>query len=231
MGFNLEKLKKKIFNTTNASIYKPKSSFSQDGEDMILASFFEDHRHNYTGYYVDVGAHDPYRFSNTQFFYEKGWRGINIEPTPTLIDAFRKHRKQDINLNIGVANEQSFMTFYCFDEPALNSFSKSLSDDRDKNTSYSITNELSIPVDKLSHILDLNLPPGQKIDFLSIDVEGLDMEVLKSNDWTRYRPDYILVEDIIPFSQITSSDVYQYLIEQNYSLVAKTTRTLFFKVV
>jgi hypothetical protein len=91
-------------------------SYSQDGEDRVLQSFFET-RNKYKGFYVDIGAHHPYRFSNTAIFYAKGWSGINIEPTPTLIQAFYKYRKRDINLNIGIAEQNGKITFLCLANP------------------------------------------------------------------------------------------------------------------
>jgi hypothetical protein len=75
-------------------------SYSQDGEDMVLKVFFYENKRKYEGFYIDVGAHHPFRFSNTAFFYQKGWRGINIEPTPDLIKKFKRYRKRDINLNV-----------------------------------------------------------------------------------------------------------------------------------
>jgi len=79
-------------------------------------------------------------------------------------------------------------------------------------------------------VLDKYLPAGQKIDFLTIDVEGLDLMVLKSNNWAKYKPSYILVEDRIDFKNLAESGVFNFLEKQGYKLVAKTLRTLFFKL-
>src|SRR4030042_4646353 len=68
-----------------------KSHYSQDGEDIVLASFYEE-KPGYKGFYVDVGALNPLRFSNTQYFYEKGWRGINIDATPGSMKEFNEIR-------------------------------------------------------------------------------------------------------------------------------------------
>jgi len=197
---------------------------------MVLRSLFEGQK-NYKGFFVDVGAHHPYRFSNTLHFYQKGWRGINIEPTPGAIKAFNTFRSKDINLNIGISDHQGKLTFYCFNEPALNGFSKELSEERN-NTSkkYKIIKEVDVETYPLSDILDKYVPAGQKIDFLTIDVEGLDLMVLQSNNWDKYKPSYILVEDKIDFTNLSDSEVYRYLDERGYKMVAKTLRTLFFKL-
>jgi FkbM family methyltransferase len=222
-------LKKTILKYFPINRYLSLKSYSQEGEDMVLRSFFEG-QENYKGFFVDVGAHHPYRFSNTLHFYQKGWRGINIEPTPGAIKAFNRFRSKDINLNIGISDRKDKLTFYCFNEPALNGFSKELSEERNRTKNYHIIKELGVETYPLAEILDKHLPQGQKIDFLTIDVEGLDLQVLKSNNWGKYKPSYILVEDKIDFTNLSDSEVYRYLEERGYKMVAKTQRTLFFKL-
>lgn len=196
---------------------------------MILRSFYE-RKKNYKGFFIDVGAHHPYRFSNTMYFYKRGWKGINIEPTPTVIKLFRLFRKRDITLNAGISETHQKLKFYCFNEPALNGFSKEISEERDQSGSYKIVQTLDIETFPLSEVLDKYLPPGQKIDFLTIDVEGLDLQVLRSNNWEKYKPNFILVEDQIDFENLSGSEVYLLLLEKNYELAAKTSRTLFFRL-
>src|SRR5690349_18351333 len=75
-------------------------SYSQEGEDMVLRRVFEHKAH---GFYVDVGAHHPMRFSNTYFFYRRGWRGINIDARPGSKREFDRARPRDINVECGVA--------------------------------------------------------------------------------------------------------------------------------
>ena len=208
--------------------FKSYRSYSQDGEDMILKSFYET-RKNYKGFYVDVGAHHPVRYSNTYFFYNKGWRGINIEPTPTAITPFKILRSRDINLNVGVATKHENLTFFCFNEPALNTFSEESALLAEKKEKYKVIKKVQVDVLPLRDILSKYLPEGIKIDFLTVDVEGLDFDVLKSNDWDRFSPEYLLVEGHIDFDQIFDYDIYQFLKEKQYKLVAKTFRTLIFK--
>lgn len=203
-------------------------SYSQDGEDMILKSFYENRKH-YKGFYVDVGAHHPVRYSNTYFFYRKGWRGINIEPTPTAITPFKILRSGDINLNIGVGSKKDSLTFYCFNEPALNTFSEEVALAADKKKKYKIIQEVKVEVLPLKDILEQYVPAGVKIDFLTVDVEGLDFEVLKSNNWDKFSPEYLMVEGHIDFEDLFEYDIYQFLKSKGYKLVAKTFRTLIFK--
>ena len=97
----------------------------QEGEDVLLARFFD---YKKEGFYVDVGAHHPKRFSNTFFLYKLGWRGINIEPNHDVKKIFDEIRSGDINVEMAIANNESEKTFYMFQETALNTFSQSLAE-------------------------------------------------------------------------------------------------------
>ncbi len=209
--------------------FRHKKSYSQDGEDVVLSSFF-DQKKKYKGFFVDVGAHHPVRFSNTWMLYRKGWRGINIDPTPGCMKPFRWLRSRDINLELGVGSTPGLLTFYCFDEPALNTFNKKVADDRNTGNPYRIIQTIDVPIKTLAQILQENLPQGQHIDFFSIDVEGLDLDVLRSNDWNLYQPQYLLVEDTkFTIQQPSDSEIHQYLNQIGYSIIAVLQRTLIYK--
>ena len=203
-------------------------SYSQEGEDMILRRLFEKQE---LGFYVDVGAHHPKRFSNTYFFYKNGWRGINIDAMPGSMVAFHKFRPRDINIEKPISDKKQILTYYAFNEPALNGFSKELSEKRDDLavTGYFIKFTRDIETTTLEDILDSNLPQNQIIDFLSIDVEGLDFMVLKSNNFEKYKPRVILVEILeSSLSQIYNSEIARYLKLYNYSIYAKSINTVIF---
>jgi FkbM family methyltransferase len=201
--------------------------YSQEGEDVALCRLLEGKR---TGYYVDVGAHHPRRFSNTYYFYRLGWSGINIEPNPESIEAFRKERPRDINLHIGIADDTTELSYFYFDEPALNTFDESLARSRLSSTHYKHIKTGSISVAPLARVLEKHLPPGQAIDFLTVDVEGLDLSVLKSNDWTRFRPRYVVAEAIdLPVSEALGCDLSLFLKSQEYDLVSKLHNSLIFR--
>jgi len=200
-------------------------SYSQYGEDMVLKAFIEmEYPKNYKGFYIDIGAHHPFRFSNTAYFYKKRWRGINVEPTPTLIKKFHSLRKRDININAAVGISDEPLMFYFFNEPALNSFDRELALSSE-NYRYKIIDRAEIPIEKLSSILDKNLPKGTEITFMTVDVEGFDFKVLKSNDWQKYKPKFILIENEIDFENIMLNKVYNYLKDKGYQLIGKTLGT------
>lgn len=205
-------------------------SFSQEGEDMILRRLFENRER---GFYVDVGAHHPQRFSNTYFFYLRGWRGINIDAMPGSMVPFEKLRPEDTNIEAAISDFSEELTYYSFNEPALNSFSEPLSKNRDGVNNYEIVDKRLIKTKRLSEIFDEYLPLGQEITFLSVDVEGLDYQVLLSNDWSKYKPEIVLVEELSD-SLDTSDKVsrtYCLLKEQGYEIFSRTFNTSFYKLV
>jgi FkbM family methyltransferase len=202
-------------------------SYSQEGEDRVLSRFLEGRK---SGFYVDVGAHHPRRFSNTYYFYAQEWRGINIEPSPTAITLFGQLRPRDINVMLGVAETPGELTYYQFDDPALNTFDKALMQEREAQTPYSVIGTTRVMVQRLETILKENLPQGQMIDFMSVDVEGFDLQVLRSNDWRRYRPEFVLVEALnFKLERASRHPVHIFMSGIGYELVAKTLNTLFYR--
>ena len=203
-------------------------SWSQEGEDRILYRIFEQQS---VGFYVDIGAHHPKRFSNTYFFYRRGWRGINIDAMPGSMKIFEKLRPRDINLECGISNSRGKLDYYIFNESALNGFSKELSKERDNDDStYQINEIIKVEVLPLSVILNCQLPEKQIIDFMSIDVEGLDYEVLISNDWSKYRPKYVLTEVLdSSLHEIEKSQIGKFMKNVGYFLYAKCIHTVIFK--
>jgi len=201
-------------------------SYSQEGEDMILRRLFEKQQF---GFYVDVGAHHPMRFSNTYFFYKKNWRGINIDAMPDSMKPFERIRPRDINIEKPVSDKKQVLTYYAFNEPALNGFSKELSEQRDGQGNYFIKFTKDIETSTLEEILDENLPKNQDIDFLSIDVEGLDFMVLKSNNFEKYKPKVILIEILgSSLNDIENNEISKYLKGYDYSIYAKAVNTVIF---
>lgn len=203
-------------------------SYSQEGEDMVLRRIFENQKR---GFYVDVGAHHPKRFSNTYYFYKKGWRGINIDAMPGSIRTFNKLRPRDINLEMAISDERKILRYYAFNDPAISGFSSQLANQRKGQGTYKIIFEKDLQTHTLNEVLDEYLPKGQEIDFLSVDVEGLDFEVLKSNNWSTYCPKVVLVEATgNSLEEIMLSNIYKLLRDNGYQLYAKTVNTLIFTI-
>lgn len=201
-------------------------SYSQEGEDMILRRLFGSQK---TGFYIDVGAHHPMRFSNTYFFYKNGWQGINIDAMPNSMKLFNKLRPRDINIEKPISDKKQVLTYYAFNEPAFNGFSKELSQERNRKGNYFIEFTKDMETLTLEEVLEFHLPADHEIDFLSIDVEGLDFMVLKSNDFEKYKPKVILIEILgSSLKGIEQNEISKLLYGHNYLIYAKTANTVIF---
>jgi FkbM family methyltransferase len=200
-------------------------SYSQEGEDRVLDRFFGFRE---PGFYVDVGAHHPHRFSNTHLFYKRGWRGINIDAMPGSMVPFRRLRRRDINLEMGVGEISGTAKFFVFNEPALNTFDETTAKAHTR-PEWQVTRTIDVAIEPLSVILKQYLPAGTNIDFFSVDVEGRDLNVLKSNDWSLFRPEVILVESLgKDLSELQTDETVLFLKAVGYTPYAKTVNTFFF---
>ncbi len=175
-----------------------KSSFSQCGEDLIIKYIFYLKGVKKPSY-LDIGAHHPYYLNNTALFYLKGSRGINIEANPNLIQLFHKHRGADVNLNIGIGPSNSELDFYVFKDSTLSTFS---AEEREKmvmfgkdtgQSKYQLLETIKVSVKTVEEVLN-EYASGIMPDLLTIDVEGLDYQILQSIDFSVYRPKVICVE-------------------------------------
>jgi len=202
-------------------------SYAQEGEDLIVARLVGDKR---DGFYVDVGAHHPVGHSNTYRLYRRGWRGINIDATPGSMERFRRVRPRDINVECLVAADTASRPFNILSEPALNTASRPLAEQRRaENPQYRVTGTVTLQPRTLASILREHLPAGQTIDLMSVDVEGLDLEVLRSNDWQTYRPGILLVEVLATaLDALENNEIVRFLRAQSYKPVAKLYNTVIF---
>ena len=185
---------KNVINFEDRKAFKVKNSYSQSGEDLIIKYIFEALNVK-KPYYMDIGAHHPFKFSNTALFYESGCQGINIEPDPNLFKLFKKYRKRDINLNIGVSDKPGELLFYVMSSQTMNTFSMQEAEDLVSNHGFTITKKIKVQVDTISNIVKNHLN-GKKLDLLSVDVEGMDLQILKSIEFTEFFPTVICVETI-----------------------------------
>jgi len=176
-------------------------SYSSAGEDIVIRSLLlrrEQMNGNTVlpekGFYVDVGAFAPKQFSNTYFFYNIGWRGINIDAAPGSMKIFDRIRPRDTNVEAAVSDGEREMRFYTWGTPTVvNTLSAEHAAEfarrMNKEPEIVVTNTVT-----LASLLNRHLPKGCAIDFMNVDAEGCDMEVIRSNDWAKYRPFLVMVE-------------------------------------
>jgi len=212
-------LKKLIRNDQNLKFQK--LSYSQCGEDLIVEFIFNQ-LGIYKPTYLDIGAHDPFYLSNTAIFYKKGCRGINVEPDINLYNKIIKHRQQDINLNIGIAESTGYAEFYVMNVPTLNTFSADQVDLYKKEGGYFVAEIKNIKLDTVKNVIDYN--NGVFPDFLSLDAEGVDEIVIKSINYSN-KPKVICVETL-SFSNsgngLKNNDIIEFLNDNGYFLYADT---------
>ena len=193
-----------------------KKTYSMDGEDLFIDNFFK----NKTGLYVDVGAYHPLELSNTYLLYKRKWKGINIDINSFSIEYFDFLRPNDINLNLGVARKNSTkMIYFQKNKSPLNTLNLMHAKKIFSNT----FKQKKIKTKTLTNILDKTKFKRKEIDFLNIDTEGSDLEVLKSLDFKKYKPKLICVELIDHFGpdqkKIKKHKIYKFLKDKKYKLV------------
>ncbi len=203
------------------------TSFSQMAEDLILERLFLNQK---KGFYVDIGAFHPTLYSNTYIFYQKGWRGINIDAMPDSMNLFKSMRPRDINIEAVISKKEQDVTYYTTNSGALNTIVHSRKLEIDTLKDHVVTGEIKLHATTINDLLDLHMPKRTSLDFMSIDIEGLDYEILTTVNWHKYRPKVIIVEALdFSFENILNHRTYKYLHKNKYVLESKTGVSLIFR--
>jgi len=195
-------------------------SYAQSGEDVIL-----DYLLNWIGVakpsYLDIGAHHPKHLSNTFFFYQKGCHGVVVEPDPILYALIKKVRNRDICLHCGVGGEdQEDAEFYVMNPQTLNTFSRKEMEEFVASGKYSLQETLRIPMLSVNTIIERYFDSAP--DILSLDVEGLDWQILQSLDFTRFRPRTVCVETVTHIQQTKIQEILDWMCDRGYTVYADT---------
>lgn len=171
-------------------------SYSQSGEDIIIDFIFSVYLKDKKMYYLDIGAHHPYYLSNTARFYKKGFVGILVEPDPFLYKKIKESRPKDICINLGVSidDNESELDFYIIQPPTLNTFSKEEAE-RYQKSGHEIVGKAKVGIININKIIERYAK--EEVSFISLDIEGLDLDVLKSFDFNRYRPSVFCIETAV----------------------------------
>ena len=192
--------------------------FGQEGEDILLTRVFGNKTN---GFFVDVGAHHPTRFSNTYMLSLNGWSGINIDANQHSINQFELTRSRDINICRSIGVNDVSRKYFCFAESALNTFDEEIAQMYVRN-GHKIDRIESLKTTGLGVLLDANVKPGILIDLLNIDVEGLELEVIRSNDWSKYAPVVVVVEILnVTVEQAIEHEVTRTIQTYGYVLSSK----------
>lgn len=192
---NFKRLLRKCGKGLDVIFMRAKASYSQTGEDVIIEYLLSSLKISHPTY-LEIGTNQPKICNNTYGFYKKGCRGVCIEPDIEMVRLIKKHRPKDVILNIGIGiNDEENANFYLF--PGLvngwSTFSKKEADIRKKESGLDYRT-LSVPLININTIMKDYFEPHP--NFISLDVEGLDLEILQSIDFEKFKPEVICVETI-----------------------------------
>ena len=198
--------------------FKPRLAYSHWGIDLIITKLLNSKN---KGIYIDVGCHHPFLNNHSYLLYKSGWEGINIDIDYNSIDMFNFFRKSDVNIQTAVTDHKGEVDlFFYHNRAAKNTISKEFGSDAKE--------QKKINSDTLNNIIENSKFKDSKIDFVSIDVEGNEMNVLNGYNLKKYKPKLILLEFILPnkkefyekdINEITNSEVYNFLIKNEYKLI------------
>lgn len=200
-----------------------RTSFAQSGQDVLADYILKSRRlipfgDDYRGCFIDVGCCYPIRDSNTYFFYQRGWKGLCIDANPDAKADFSEERPDDIFVNAAIGLESESRPFYIFNNPQWNTFNAG----RKEKKPESFKREIVLSIDPLSKLIDRNLGESPRVDLLSIDTEGFEMQVLSSLDWARHRPKLVIVEIKRSIKEISNHKAVTFMESKNYSIVSHT---------
>jgi FkbM family methyltransferase len=191
-------------------------SFSQCGEDLVVAFMAY-----YLGIpkvtYLDVGANDPVQLSNTYYFYKKGHRGVLVEPNRALCKLLREKRPADTTVEAGIGvTAVKEADYYIMTYDGLNTFSKEEADHQVEVTKgeVAIREVIKLPLLNINDVMDEHFRGAPA--FLSVDTEGMDLAILKSIDYARFRPKIICAETLVSGTRKTRPEIPEFMATQGY---------------
>lgn len=200
-------------------------SYAQCGEDLIV-----NHLLGVLGIsdptYLDIGAHHPTYLSNTYFFYKKGCHGLCVEPDPRLFNKIAKKRRRDTCLNVGIGSDAvsgDKMDFFIMSTPTLNTFSREEAERYQSYGNLKIKEIVSIPLIPINNLMQHHYKAVP--NFVSIDVEGLDLEIIASIDFDRFRPEVFCIETLTYTEDRTErkiDEIIDLMVSRNYVTYADT---------
>ncbi len=204
---------------------------SQLGEEKYILDGFPK---NYVGKYLDLGCYHPTKHNNTYLMNKKGWSGINIDLNPLSIELFNYHRPNDINLNIGISNKETTKNLYFIDE--LNT-----QNTLDKNQLLFLKNHHNIKKNEIKKkkiktkklMSVLKKYKFYQIDFMNIDIEGHELEVLKTIDFKKIKIKYLCIEMINHNKTAinNSNKIKNLLKKNNFYLIKKIKYNFIYKTI
>jgi FkbM family methyltransferase len=199
----------------------PIPSYSHSGEDRLIWKLFG---YRATGVYVDVGCYHPVDYSNSYLLYRAGWRGVVIDADEHFLGLYAELRPGDRVRACAIANTAGKGVLFTFPDRSLNTIDEAAAERWQKANPGATFIRQPIEMRPLRDVLDDEAMGA--VDFLNIDVEGADLQVLASNDWARWKPSIVAVEDhVLELDRVHASKTYVFLREEGYALHSKCNYT------
>jgi len=200
-----------------------KTSYSSAAEDLIIAKYFPG---DYVGSYLDIGCWRPVQASNTYHFYQKGWRGLCIDAADFAAE-YKAERPEDVFVQSGVGMQSGTLPYYVIaQDTSCNTFSKEHAETIKRDKGYEYVQQ-DVPVRTLPDILGGH--DIARVDFINIDVEGMDLAILKQIDLQKYKPRVVAIEDLsLDLVMPISSPIVIHMLQQGYLFHSKCYLTLIF---
>jgi FkbM family methyltransferase len=198
-----------------------KLSYAQFGEDLVAASLFLSIKIDKPTY-LDIGANEPISSNNTYFFYQRGARGVLVEPTPFYAEKLKAVRPDDTVLGAGIGiTDATEMDFYIMSEPQHNTFKKEHAEQFVREKGYTIERVLKIPLLDINRVMADHFG-GAAPDYLSIDAEGWEFDITKKIDFNRFRPKVVCIETLLPNTVRHNPEISKYMAERGYEVHGMT---------
>ncbi len=200
-----------------------KISYSFGGIDSLVLNIFKNQK---KGFYLDIGCGHPIKNNNTYLLNKKGWNGINIDLDKENIELFNIYRKTDYNIATAISDKEGETDLYFYhNKSALNTINKENADFQKAK----VSSVKKIKTQTINKILENSPYKDKKIDFLSVDVEGSEFDILKDFDFNKYSPKVIVVEFLdlslkkleiknLNVNNIIKSEIYKLILSKNYTL-------------
>ncbi|MCE5340851.1 MAG: FkbM family methyltransferase [Planctomycetaceae bacterium] len=199
-------------------------SYSQCGEDLIVSYILKNYLKIEFPSYLDIGTNDPVHFNNTYYFYRANSKGVCIEPNPELFKKIKKIRPKDICLNVGIGSKNiKSADFYVLSSDTLSSFSKDEAERLCTLHAQKSEKILKIPVVNINEIIEKYFEKTP--NFVSIDTEGMDLEILNAINFLKFRPEVFCIETLTYVedkSERKINEISSFMKDNGYVIYADT---------
>lgn len=196
-------------------------SFAQFGEDLVVRGLLEMLMIEKPSY-LDIGAYEPIRSSNTYLFYRKGGRGVLVEPNVALVPKLARKRPGDVVLNAGIGlDDIPAADYFVTNDPQLNTFDREQVDRLVAISAVRVERVVRMPLMSINRVIGEHFG-GSAPDFVSIDVEGLDLAILRTLDFRRFRPKVVCAETLITRTRGHNPETTPFMAAQGYEVRGMT---------